>query len=131
MAAASSMQVALGSTDIAACTMHEVAEAVAHMRARLARHAADPDALLRRMSPLQAPDVDLLAPAEVLRETQQWTRSRAVMIEMGLIQASRNMAELEWSVQPAGLAFEEISTDRADCITHPPTVTQPSNEFLS
>ena len=112
MAAASSMQVALGSTDIAACTMHEVAEAVAHMRARLARHAADPDALLRRMSPLQAPDVDLLAAAEVLRETQQWTQSRAVMIEMGLIQSGRHKAELEWSPQPASLAFEEIDADR-------------------
>lgn len=111
MAEASSMQIALGSTDIAARTMHEVAEAVAHMRAQLARHVADPDALLCRMNPAHARDADVLAAAQVLRETQQWTRSRAVMIEMGLIQPGRQKAELEWSIRPPGLAFEEICTD--------------------
>ena len=81
------------------------------MRAQLARHVADPDALLCRMSPAHARDADVLAAAQVLREPQQWTRSRAVMIEMGLIQPGRHKAELEWSNRPTSLAFEEIDTD--------------------
>lgn len=109
MAAASAMQLALASSDLASRLMHETADTIEKMRKTLREHIADPEFLLRRLTAEMADDAKVIAAGDRLRMDQHWTRGRAVMIEAGLLRADHGGTGFETSApQMEGIFFEEL-----------------------
>jgi len=107
MAIAAAMQLALGSRTLAADLLHHVADTVGTMRSHLSESVIDPNLGEYRHRVALANDAAVLDAAASLRNTQHWTRSRAVCISAGLIEPGQG-EEFEAIPPGIGLAFESV-----------------------
>ncbi len=108
MLAASAMHLSLGSGTTAANVMHEVANTIEHIRSVLGRRLSDPELMLRRIEGELAPYYDLEEAASQLRESQKWTRARALMIEAGVFGPEPSRVEFEAVAPVGGIGFLEV-----------------------
>lgn len=108
MLAASAMHLSLGGGATAANVMHEVANTIEHIRSVLGRRLSDPELMLRRIEVELAPYYDLEEAASQLRESQEWTSARAVMIEAGVFGPEPSRVEFEAVAPVGGIEFLEV-----------------------
>jgi hypothetical protein len=114
MLAASAMHLSLRSGATAANVMHEVANTIEHIRSVLGRRLSDPELMLRRIEVELAPHYNLGEAASRLRESQMWTRARAVMIEAGVFGPGPSRVEFEAATPLNGIEFLKVEHQPAE-----------------